>query len=192
MADLDLRKTKTLYAASRGAWRAWLKKHYRSEKDVWLIYYKKRSGKPRIPYNDAVEEALCFGWIDSTTRRVDGDRYAQRFSPRNPKSPYSQANLERLKALVKRGKVAKDVLAGLGNLRAEAFRVPQDILKAIKANPMAWKNFREFSKSYIRIRTAYIDGARDRPEEFKRRLANFIRRTEKKQRIGFGGIDKYY
>ena len=70
--------------------------------------------QPRISYNEAVEEALCFGWIDSTVKSIDDDRFAQRFSVRNPKRPYSQANKERLRALAKQGKIAKDVLATLG------------------------------------------------------------------------------
>ncbi|MDD8010957.1 MAG: hypothetical protein PHX73_07605, partial [Acidobacteriota bacterium] len=83
---------KTLYVANRREWRAWLRKNYKKERDIWLIYYKKDSGKPRIPYNDAVEEALCFGWIDSIIKKMDAERFVQRFSKRNPKSPYSQAN----------------------------------------------------------------------------------------------------
>ena len=74
--------TKTLYVIERYEWRAWLAKHHDTEKDIWLIYYKKQSGEPRIPYNDAVEEALCFGWIDSTVKGIDENKYAQRFSPR--------------------------------------------------------------------------------------------------------------
>jgi hypothetical protein len=98
----------TVYAPSRVKWRQWLSTHYQSANEIWLIYYKKASGKPRIAYNDAVEEALCFGWIDSTVRRLDDERYMQRFSPRNPKSPYSPANRERLRRLVKARKVRKD------------------------------------------------------------------------------------
>ena len=87
----------TLYVTTRKEWRDWLKKHYRSEKEIWLVYYKKHTGKPRINYNEAVEEALCFGWIDSTVKSIDEGRFAQRFSWRNPKRPYSQANKERLR-----------------------------------------------------------------------------------------------
>ena len=185
-------KDRLLYAANRSQWRAWLKKHYRSEKEVWLVFYKKHSGKARIAYNDAVEEALCFGWIDSTVHRVDEDSYAQRFSPRRPKSRYSQANLERLRALAREGKVAKEVLAALGDLAVEDFVIPPDILESIKASGEAWKNFQGFSPSYRRIRIAYIDGARKRPEEFRKRLGHFIRMTEKNRQFGFGGIEKYY
>ena len=181
-----------LYVTHRKEWRDWLKKHSKSEREVWLVYYKKHTGKPRIPYNEAVEEALCFGWIDSTVKSIDDDRFAQRFSVRNPKSPYSQANRERLRELVKQGKVAKDVLATLGDLAEEEFEIPPDILRAIKASKAAWKNWQGFSPSYIRIRIAYVDGARNRPQEFAKRLRYLIQMTEKNKQFGFGGIDKYY
>lgn len=188
-----LDQNKMLYVATRKEWRAWLKKHYKSETDIWLVYYKKHTGRPRISYNDAVEEALCFGWIDSTVKTIDADRFAQRFSVRKPKSRYSQANKERLRALVEQGKVAKDVLAGLGDvLKEEAFEIPPDILKALKANKQAWKHFQGFSPAYIRIRIAFIEAARKRPQEFEKRLRHFIQMTEKNRQFGFGGIEKHY
>jgi len=183
---------KLLYATNRREWRSWLKRHYKSRKEVWLVYAKKHTGMPRILYNDAVEEALCFGWIDSTVKGIDKDRFAQRFSLRNPKSRYSQANKERLKELVRQGKVAHDVLATLGNFAEEPFEMPPDIFGAIKANEKAWKNFQTFSQSYIRIRLAFIDVARNRPQEFKKRLKYFIEMTGKNKTFGFGGIEKYY
>ncbi|MBN1653139.1 MAG: YdeI/OmpD-associated family protein, partial [Deltaproteobacteria bacterium] len=177
----------------RKEWRAWLKQNYKSETEIWLVYYKKHTGKPRIAYNDAVEEALCFGWIDSTVRTVDENRFAQRFSIRNPKSQYSQANRERLVVLAKRGKIVKDVRRTLGDLTEEAeFKIPLDILKELKANKKAWKNFQGLSSSYKRIRIAFIDAARKRPEVFEKRLKYFILMTEKNRRFGFGGIEKYY
>jgi uncharacterized protein YdeI (YjbR/CyaY-like superfamily) len=188
----SLDESKLLYVSNRKEWRAWLKKHHKSETEVWLVYFKSHSDKTRIPYNDAVEEALCFGWIDSTVKSLDEDRFAQRFSVRNPKTPYSQANKERLRELVKLGKVSKAVIATLGNILEESFEIPPDILKAIEANPKAWKHFQALSEPYIRIRIAFIDGARKRPEEFKKRLRYFIEMTEKNKRFGFGGIEKYY
>jgi uncharacterized protein YdeI (YjbR/CyaY-like superfamily) len=157
------------------------------------VSYKKHTGEPRIPYNDAVEEALCFGWVDSTVKSIDGDRFAQRFSARKPKSRYSQANRERLRALAREGKVAKEVLATLGDLaEEEEFEIPPDILKTIRASKEAWKNLKGFSRSYIRIRIAFIEGARRRPTEFDKRLRYFIKMTEKNKQFGFGGIEKYY
>jgi uncharacterized protein YdeI (YjbR/CyaY-like superfamily) len=188
----SLDEAELLYVTNGREWRDWLKRHYRSEKEVWLVYYKKHTGKPRISYNDAVEEALCFGWIDSIVRSIDVDRYAQRFSPRNRKSPYSQANKERLRGLVKQGKVVDEVLATLGDLAEEQFEMPPDILKTIKSNKKAWKNFQAFSLPYIRIRIAFIDAARNRPQEFTKRLGYFIEMTEKNRQFGFGGIEKYY
>jgi uncharacterized protein YdeI (YjbR/CyaY-like superfamily) len=187
-----LDEAKLLYVTNQREWRDWLKSHYKSEKEVWLVYYKKHTGKPRILYNDAVEEALCFGWIDSIVKGIDEDRFAQRFSLRNPKTPYSQANKERLREMVKQSKVVDEVLATLGNLAEEQFEIPPDILKAIKANRKAWKNFQTFSQPYIRIRVAFIDGARKRPQEFTKRLGYFIEMTEKNKQFGFGGIEKYY
>lgn len=182
-----------LHVTDRKEWRAWLKQNYKSEKEIWLVYYKKHTGKPRIAYNDAVEEALCFGWIDSTVRTVDENRFAQRFSTRNPKSQYSQANRERLVVLAKEGKIVKDVRQTLGDLTEKAeFKIPQDILKELKANKKAWKNFQGFSSSYKRIRIAFIDAARKRPEVFEKRLKYFVLMTEKNRRFGFGGIEKYY
>ena len=188
----NLDETRLLYVTNRDEWRNWLERHHRSEREVWLVYYKKHTGKLRIAYNDAVEEALCFGWIDSTVKSIDGDRYAQRFSVRNPKTAYSQANKERLKNLIKQGKVIEEVLATLGNPAEEQFEIPSDILEAIKANDKAWENFQELSEPYIRVRIAFIDAARKRPEEFKKRLRYFIEMTEKNKRFGFGGIEKYY
>ena len=102
---------KTVYFADRKEWRNWLAENYNKEKEIWLIYPKKASGKPRILYNDAVEEALCFGWIDSTAKRIDENSYAQRFSPRNPKTPYSETNKQRLRKLLNEGLVIPSVAA---------------------------------------------------------------------------------
>ncbi len=182
-----------LHVTGRSEWRAWLRKHRRTDREIWLVHDKKHTGRPRLSYNDSVEEALSFGWIDSTARTIDEDRYAQRFTPRRPKSPFSAANIERLRALARRGKVAKDVLATLGDMLDEGPpRIPPDILKAIKADRPAWENFRGFSDAYKRIRIGYIDGARGRPSEFAKRLRNFVAMTRANRLIGYGGIDKHY
>jgi uncharacterized protein YdeI (YjbR/CyaY-like superfamily) len=184
--------TQTLHIIRRKDWRDWLKKNYKTRKEIWLVYPKKATGKPRIEYNDAVEEALCFGWIDSIVKTLDEESTVQRFSPRKPKAKYSQANVERLRTLVAGNKVVKEVRESLGNILKEKFKIPTDILKAIRANKQAWRNFQKFSASYKRIRIAYIDGARKRPEEFKKRLRHFVEVTGKNKMIGFGGIVKHY
>lgn len=185
-------KNKLLHASNRGQWHAWLKKNSKSTREIWLVYYKKHTGRPRISYNDAVEEALCVGWIDSTVRMVDANRFAQRFSVRKPRSKYSQANVERLRALAKQGKIAKDILGSLPDLSKETFTIPVGILKTIKSNKKSWKNFQRFPQPYIRIRIAFIESARKRPAEFTKRLSHFIRMTENGKQFGFGGIEKHY
>lgn len=182
-----------LRAETRGQWRAWLLEHYRSEPEIWLVYHKKHTGRPRVSYNDAVEEALCFGWIDSTVKTIDADRYSQRFTPRNSKSPYSQANKERLRALVRQGMVAAEVLATLGDvLEEEPVVIPPDILEALRVDDAAWENFQGFSPAYVRIRIAFIEAARARPPELEKRLRYFVRMTHRNTQYGFGGIERHY
>jgi uncharacterized protein YdeI (YjbR/CyaY-like superfamily) len=183
---------KTLFLSDRKAWRTWLAENYDKEKEIWLIYPKKASGEPRILYNDAVEEALSVGWIDSTVKRIDEDYYAQRFSPRNPKTKYSEANKQRLRALIKQGLVIPSVQATLAGITNEEFIVSPDILESLRENRQAWDNFQKFSSEYKRIRIAFIEGARNRPEEFKKRLKYFVKMTEQDKEFGFGGIEKHY
>src|SRR4030043_1595586 len=104
---------KTLYVKDRRSWRTWLARNHDKEKEIWLIYYRKETGKPRIPYNDAVEEALCYGWIDSTVKNIDTERFAQRFSPRKKSSSLSQANKERIIRLIATKKMTPAGLAAV-------------------------------------------------------------------------------
>jgi uncharacterized protein YdeI (YjbR/CyaY-like superfamily) len=183
---------KTLYVTDRKEWRKWLEKNFDKEKEIWFVFPKKASGKPRISYNDAVEEALCFGWIDSQVKTLDKESSIQRFSPRNPKSGYSQANKERLRWLLKENLLHPSMQETAKKVLAEKFVFPPDIIDALKADETVWKNYQNFSSAYKRVRIAYIDAARNRPEEFKKRLANFVKKTKENKQIGFGGIDKYY
>ena len=95
--------TKTLYVTNRKEWRNWLLNNFDSKPEIWLIYYKKHTGKPRILYNDAVEEALCFGWIDSTIKRVDEEIYVQKFTPRKARSIWSDLNRKRAEKMINAG-----------------------------------------------------------------------------------------
>ena len=125
-------------------------------------------------------------------KKLDENRTVQRFSLRKPKSGYSQQNIERLRHLVAQGKVIDEVVDSLGDLLEREFIFPPDILDTIKADEGAWENYQNFSDSYKRIRVAFIEGARKRPEEFQKRLDNFIKKTRENKQIGFGGIEKYY
>lgn len=182
----------TLYVTNRNDWRAWLEDNFEKEDEIWLVYPRKTSGKERILYNDAVEEALCFGWIDSIRKSLDENNSVQRFSPRKTKSSYSQQNKERLKWLMEHNLIHPSIKASIEPVLQEEFVFPPDILAKIRENETAWKNYQQFSAAYQRIRIAYIDSARKSPEEFSKRLNNFLRATEKNKQIGYGGIDKYF
>ncbi|MBA3346412.1 MAG: hypothetical protein H0T44_14135 [Gemmatimonadales bacterium] len=95
-----------VYVADRAAWRAWLKANHDTSRGIWLIYYKKESGKPRMAYAAAVEEALCYGWIDSVANKLDAERYMQLFSPRRAGSDWSALNKRRVKRLAAEGMIA--------------------------------------------------------------------------------------
>ena len=181
------------YTADRQEWRNWLTRHFETEADVWFVFPMKGSGETALSYNDAVEEALCFGWIDSTIRHIDPLHRAQHFTPRNPKSTYSRPNIERLIWLDGRGLIHPKVRPSLEHLITTDYVFPGDILKAVRQDPAAWEHYVSFSEPYKRIRIAYIVAARKRPDEFAKRLENFIRKTrENKLIVGYGGIDKYY
>lgn len=189
--------TQTLYVHKPKDWRVWLKKNHKTAGEIWLIYYNKASGKPRIAYNDAVDEAICFGWIDSTVKKLDVDRFCQRFTPRRPGSPCSEMNKARAHRMITEGRMTPAGLKALegvlshgaritkrGIRHPESLKIPPDILKAIQKEKTTWKHFQKFPDTYKRIRIAFIEGARKRPEEFKRRLGSFLRRTSKNEKFG--------
>ena len=181
---------RTLYVTDRNAWRAWLSKNHAKEKEIWLVYYRKSSGKQRIPYNDAVEEALCFGWIDSIVKKVDDERFAQRFSPRRSTSQLSQMNKERIRQLISEKRMTRFGMAAVahaydGQSDHGKVRVPEDIMDEIRKSPAAYKHFQKLPESYKRIRIAYIEDRRGLgTDAFQKRLANFIRITARGKRFG--------
>ncbi|MBW2972674.1 YdeI/OmpD-associated family protein [Candidatus Woesearchaeota archaeon] len=179
---------KTLYVTDRKQWRSWLAKNHDKEKEIWLIYYRKSSGKKRIPYDDCVQEALCYGWIDSTAKRVDDKSFAQRFTPRRKTSQLSELNRERIRNMIRQGKMTRAGLDAVSHVfdkdSKEMFTVPKDILKALKQDKTTWQNFQKFPESYKRIRIGWIEGARARPDIFKTRLNYFLKMTAKNKRYG--------
>ena len=187
---------KTLYVTDRKTWRAWLAENYDKEPEVWLVYYRLETGRPRVPYDHAVEEALCFGWIDSTVKKIDDERFAQRFSPRKKASTLSQANKERIHKLIAEKKMTEAGLAAVAHAfdslddRQEDFPIPADILAALKADAQAWENFQKFPGPYKRIRIAYIESRRRHGQEaFEKSLRNFIAKTAQNKRFGYVKVE---
>lgn len=175
---------KTLYVTKRREWNAWLRANHRKEREIWLIYYKKHSGKPRIPYDHAVEEALCYGWIDSIIKGVDEERTAQRFSPRRPRSFLSQTNRERVRRLIQAKRMTRFGLSVIETQFNEKFTFAPDILESLRRDAITWKNFQKFSESYRRIRVGWIDAARHRPAIFAQRLRYFLKMTALNKKFG--------
>ena len=183
----------TYYTSERAQWRAYLAERFETQTEIWFVFPMKGSGEKSLSYNDAVEEALCFGWIDSTIRHIDELHRAQRFTPRKKGSPYSRPNIERLLWLDARGLIHPKVRESVLPVIQAPFVFPEDILSELRRDETAWEHFRRFSEPYKRIRVAYIDAARQRPEEFQKRLKNFMEKTRRGELIvGYGGIDKYY
>ena len=101
----------TIYVTTRDEFRDWLTKNHQTKKEIWLIQYKKATRKPSLNYVEAVEEAICFGWIDGLEKSMDIERYALRFSPRRPKSNWTETNRERARKMIAEGKMTESGLA---------------------------------------------------------------------------------
>jgi uncharacterized protein YdeI (YjbR/CyaY-like superfamily) len=157
MADTDKNGIKTFYAKDRTAWRKWLQKNHKREKSVWLVLYYKKSSTPSIYYNEAVEEALCFGWIDSKGNKRDHESSYLYFAQRNPLSKWSKLNKQRVKNLMKAGlmteagltmiRLAKQTKTWTALNKIERLTIPADLKKAFAKNKRAEKNFSQFPPS---------------------------------------------
>lgn len=186
-----------LYLSSRDAWRAWLKENHVTKKEVWLIYYKKHTGKASISYDDSVEEALCFGWIDSIIKRIDDEKCARKFTPRKSRSRWSESNKKRVEKMIREGKMTE---AGLARIREakdsrEWFKSPASALHgkrlvipsylkdALAANEKALDSFGKLAESHRRNFVGWIDSAK-KEETRKRRVAEAIGLLERNQKLG--------
>lgn len=169
---------KTFDARTREGWRRWLAKHHASESEVWLIFHKRHTRKPSVPYNDAVDEALCYGWIDSLIKRIDDDRYARKFTPRTAESNWSSINVKRYNKLKAAKRLAAAGLARSpeGRRVVDALKhasVPAYIERAVRRDANAWRFFESLAPSYRRMYVAWIDSAK-RDETKQRRLQQAI------------------
>jgi uncharacterized protein YdeI (YjbR/CyaY-like superfamily) len=180
---------KTLEVQTRQDWRNWLQEHHGSESEIWLVFHKRHTGLKSISYDDAVEEALCFGWIDSLVKRLDDARYARKFTPRTPDSRWSTINRRRYENLKARGLLAP---AGLERAptgrsgdapRPSASVIPPYIERRLKANPRAWDYFEQLAPSYRRTFIGWIESAK-REETKEKRLREAIRLLAAGKKLG--------
>jgi uncharacterized protein YdeI (YjbR/CyaY-like superfamily) len=185
---------KQLYVTNRDEWRDWLSRHHAAEAEVWLIFYKKGTCKPTVSYEAAVEEALCFGWIDSIIKRIDARKYARKFTPRKDNSKWSELNKKRADKMIKEGKMT---VFGLAKIRTAkktglwdqdprpqiSLDIPQEFAKALAKNKKAKENFDKLAPSYRKHYIAWIAVAK-RPETRKKRIDESIALLEKGKKLG--------
>jgi uncharacterized protein YdeI (YjbR/CyaY-like superfamily) len=178
----------TLEARNLQQWRTWLGRHHASSPGVWLVFYKNHTGIESIPYEDAVREALCFGWIDSLIKRLDDNRYARKITPRQPASKWSAINRKRWAELKAAGRLTPAGLAAAPTRNTYAPRpaipdMPDYIAAAFKTNPKAWKYFQELAPSHRRHFVVWIHTAQ-RPETREKRIRESIALLAAGQKLG--------
>lgn len=147
----------TFYARDRTAWRKWLQEHHETKDQVWLIYYKKGSSMPTLSYTDAVDEALCFGWIDSRVKPIDDEKYMQFFSRRKPGSVWSKVNKEKIAKLTAEGRMTAAGLRSVDIAKqngswsildsVEALEMPEDLDRAFRGKTKARRYFTSLSRT---------------------------------------------
>ncbi|MDP3624699.1 MAG: YdeI/OmpD-associated family protein [Methanobacteriaceae archaeon] len=179
------------YPSTRQEWRQWLKDNHETSPGIWIIYYKKGSQKPTVSYDDAVEEALSFGWIDSTANSLDEERYMQLFTPRNPNSTWSRLNKQRVEKLIKIGTMSPSGLEKIEIAKkngswsimddVEDLIVPDDLEIEFRKNKEAQTNYNNFSNSVKKQVLWFVVSAK-RPETRQRRIEKVIKAVEKNEK----------
>jgi uncharacterized protein YdeI (YjbR/CyaY-like superfamily) len=172
----------------RDRWHSWLEKHHASSPGVWLVFQKSHTATRSIGYEDSVREALCFGWIDSLVKRLDDDRYARKFTPRQPASKWSELNRRRWSELQAAGLLATPGLAAAPTSNAydprrEVPELPGYIADAFRRNSKAWTFFRTLAPTYRRHFVLWIHTAK-RPETRERRVQESIALLARGQKLG--------
>jgi len=179
---------------SRSDWRAWLAKNYARANELWLVFYKKNSGKYAVSYEEAVEEALCFGWIDGVIKRIDDEKYALRFSPRRRGSIWSESNKRRVAQMIEQGRMTEIGLAKIeeakrndewdkATRRENTTVIPPELRQALKANTRAQRTFDTLPPSQRRLYIYWITEAK-KDETRQKRIRAAVKMLKENKRIG--------
>jgi uncharacterized protein YdeI (YjbR/CyaY-like superfamily) len=182
----------TFTTDDRETWRRWLEEHGSVEKEVWFVYYKRETGKASVPYDDTVEEALCFGWIDSIIQKIDEEKYARKFTPRVNADKWSASNLQRMRKLIGTGRMTP---AGLKLIDPELLKKSQNnqndsenkpeinaLLRVLKQHPRAWANFSGMAPSHQKRYLQWISAARQETTR-QRRIEEAVTLLEQNQKL---------
>ena len=169
----------TLDVETTADWRSWLDKHHLTRSEVWLVFHRQSSGVPSISYDEALDEALAYGWIDSLIRKLDDEKYVRKFTPRKPWSIWSSLNISHVNRLKKEGRMTRwgleafakrtGEISQMEKINAQGIKIPNDLTEALKKNKTAWNNFRKFTPSYKKRYLIWISGAK-RPKTRKKRI----------------------
>jgi uncharacterized protein YdeI (YjbR/CyaY-like superfamily) len=181
-----------LQVKDRAGWRAWLEKHHAEEKEVWLVLYKKRAARPGLSLEDAVEEALCFGWIDGRLRRIDDQKHILRFSPRRRGSIWSESNKARVQRMIEQGLMTEAGLAKVREarengewdraaLREDVSIIPPDLHAALLAKGIAQSGFEEMAPSLRKQYLWWIASAKT-DHTRQKRIAETVRFVQARRR----------
>ena len=183
---------KTLLVQTLKEWRAWLQKHHASEPEIWLVFHKRHTGIPSIEYKDSLDEALCYGWVDSLIKRLDDDRFARKFTPRKPDSRWSEVNRKRYAELKALGRLKPPGIARAPGARGSApkpkrvelpAKLPSYIEVALRKHPVARRNYNALSPAHQRRYFAWIASAK-REETRMKRLDEAIRMLTRGVELG--------
>ena len=178
-----MKLTNTLYVQNNTEWRAWLEQNHQVVKELWLIFYKTGTEKPTISYDDALDEALCFGWIDSIIQSIDDEKYARKFTPRTNTNKWSERNKQKIARLIRENRMTAAGLSKIPNLsgfdesipapKPKECKIPPDIEQTMRANPNAWENFNRLAPSQRRNYLDWVLNAK-KAETINRRLKEVI------------------
>ena len=186
---------KTVDVKDRTEWRSWLATNHDKETEIWLVYYKKVSGKPSIEYEDSVEEALCYGWVDSIIKKLDEERYVRKFTPRKETSKWSPSNIRRVEKMIKAGLMTEHglnlVQAGKSSGEWDQptqkpllkFEMPEEFANALKENPEAKQTFETLAPTYQKQYLGWILTAK-RAETRERRIKESIHLLTEGKKLG--------
>jgi uncharacterized protein YdeI (YjbR/CyaY-like superfamily) len=183
-----------LYFESLSGWHAWLQVNHNSSKGIWLVFFKKESGKSSLQYEESVEEALCFGWIDSVIRKIDEESYVRKFTPRNDASKWSELNKKRVEKLIKEGRMTEIGMAKIEIAKQNCewdkqdsprrqFEMPEEFKIALEKNKKAREFFNTLTKTDQKQFITWVATAK-RAETREKRIKESLEILGKSQKLG--------
>jgi uncharacterized protein YdeI (YjbR/CyaY-like superfamily) len=192
MIKFDLNNA--LLFENKKEWHNWLERNHLKFKEIWLIHYKKSSNKKNLTHYDAVGEALCFGWIDSTLKRIDEEKYILRYTPRKSKSVWSKINKETAERMILQGKMTKAGLEKINSAKKNGLwetaytnkirdKLPSDLEKSLHLDKIAWENFHNFANSYRNMYIGWVKNAKT-IETRTKRINEVVKRSRENKKPG--------